>query len=361
LKVAVYAICKNEAKNVPRWYDSIQEADGVFVTDTGSSDNTVELLKERGVNVFHAEIEPWRFDVARNISLENVPDDYDVVLCIDLDEVIGKGWREKVEKIFQMYPQATLVRWPFVFSWFDEKCTKPKTSMYQWKIHVRHGYHWESPIHEVLAWHGEGKTLEVYCEDIHSWHYQDLSKPREYQKLIDKAISEDPKDQRLSWLRARELMMHNRFEEAIEEAKRHLGLTKEIEEGENRMVIEQLRALSMRYISQALMQRHKQDKTVDAGEVIEWMLKSVAECPWLRESWVALAQAWALFDQWEQVYACATFAQTIKARTNSIENDELAWGEYPEKLARIAWKQIRKGGRRFEQQAKDGRSKSRKV
>jgi len=76
---------------------------------------------------------------------------------------------------------------------------------------------------------------------------------------------------------------------------------------------------------------------------------------------VALAQAWALFDQWEQVYACATFAQTIKARTNSIENDELAWGEYPEKLARIAWKQIRKGGKRFEQQAKDGRSKSRKV
>ncbi len=42
---------------------------------------------------------------------------------------------------------------------------------------------------------------------------------------------------------------------------------------------------------------------------------------------LALAQAWALFDQWEQVYACATFAGAIKARTNSIENDELAWGE----------------------------------
>ena len=40
-KVCVYAICKNEEKFVDRWYNSMKEADQIFVLDTGSTDNTV--------------------------------------------------------------------------------------------------------------------------------------------------------------------------------------------------------------------------------------------------------------------------------------------------------------------------------
>ena len=41
LKVAVYAISKNEEKFVKRWYESMKEADSIYVLDTGSTDNTV--------------------------------------------------------------------------------------------------------------------------------------------------------------------------------------------------------------------------------------------------------------------------------------------------------------------------------
>jgi glycosyltransferase involved in cell wall biosynthesis len=75
LKVCVYAICKNEEKFVDRWMDSMSEADEVVVTDTGSADETVEKLRRRGAVVYVDEVKPWRFDAARNISLDHVPED----------------------------------------------------------------------------------------------------------------------------------------------------------------------------------------------------------------------------------------------------------------------------------------------
>ena len=99
MKVVVYAITKNEEKFVERWYESMKEADEIYVLDTGSDDNTVKLLEELGVNVSVKIIEPWRFDVARNMSLDLVPKDTDVCVCTDLDEVFKPGWRSEIEKV----------------------------------------------------------------------------------------------------------------------------------------------------------------------------------------------------------------------------------------------------------------------
>ena len=46
LKVVVYAISKNEEKFINRWYNSVKGSDQVYVLDTGSKDNTVELKKK---------------------------------------------------------------------------------------------------------------------------------------------------------------------------------------------------------------------------------------------------------------------------------------------------------------------------
>ena len=78
MKIYVYAIAKNEEKHVKRWMNSVREADGVFVLDTGSEDNTAELLKSEGATVEKQMILPWRFDTARNISLSLVPEDADI-------------------------------------------------------------------------------------------------------------------------------------------------------------------------------------------------------------------------------------------------------------------------------------------
>ena len=51
-RICVYAICKNEEAFVHRWMDSMAEADSVVVTDTGSTDETVERLRARGATVY---------------------------------------------------------------------------------------------------------------------------------------------------------------------------------------------------------------------------------------------------------------------------------------------------------------------
>ena len=53
LKIAVYAICKNEEKFVDRWVASMKEADSIYVLDTGSKDKTVQKLKKLGVNFYY--------------------------------------------------------------------------------------------------------------------------------------------------------------------------------------------------------------------------------------------------------------------------------------------------------------------
>lgn len=96
-KICVYAICKNEEQFVDRWMDAVSEADMVIVTDTGSTDHTVERLRERGAVVYSAVVSPWRFDVARNVALGHVPEDTDICVSNDLDEVFekagGRSWK----------------------------------------------------------------------------------------------------------------------------------------------------------------------------------------------------------------------------------------------------------------------------
>ena len=146
-KICVYAISKNEEKFVNRWVDSIKDADEIYVLDTGSTDNTVELLKKKGVNVISKKITPWRFDVARNESLSLVPSDTDICICLDLDEVISEGWRKALEENWDENTDRIF----YNYNWLLDENNIPKVSFYIEKIHKRHGYKWTHPVHEILS------------------------------------------------------------------------------------------------------------------------------------------------------------------------------------------------------------------
>ena len=107
MKIVVYAIAKNEAQFARRWMESMGEADEIVVLDTGSTDGTPALLRELGAQVTEETITPWRFDTARNRSLELVDEDADICVCTDLDEVFHPGWRALLEKAWRPgYSQA---------------------------------------------------------------------------------------------------------------------------------------------------------------------------------------------------------------------------------------------------------------
>jgi glycosyltransferase involved in cell wall biosynthesis len=320
MKIIVYGIAKNEAQHVKRFMDSIREADGVYICDTGSTDGTQNLLKQEGAIVNEITVIPWRFDLARNMALMHVPE-CDVCLCLDLDEIMLPKWRQGIEKAWKN--GVTELRYPYVFNWEDEAQTIPRLEMYNFKIHARHGYTWHYPIHEIIAADGEAKT--GYTEEVICHHHPDLTKERNYQKLLDLAVEEYPQEQRFSHLRGRELMMFGRPQEAIEELKRHLILTQPYTDDYGG--IAQTRAMSMRYIARCI-------KALEGNpeHILQWMLRACSESPYQRESWVWLAQAWADIGDFAQAYACCKTGLRITDKKLSIECEGICWGEYPEKL-----------------------------
>ena len=138
MKVVVYAIAKNEAAFARRWIESMSEADEVVVLDTGSTDGTPQLLRELGAQVTEEEITPWRFDAARNRSLELVPEDADICVCTDLDELFHPGWRALLEAAWKPGCSQAVYR----YTWnFREDGSEGVVFWYE-KIHRRRGYRW---------------------------------------------------------------------------------------------------------------------------------------------------------------------------------------------------------------------------
>ena len=114
MKVAIYALAKNEAANVARWEESCRDADVRVVTDTGSADDTVQLLEAAGVTVARGAPIPWRWDDAHNLSLMHVPADVDVAIRLDLDEALDPGWRAALEAAWK--PETTKLRYWYWWS-----------------------------------------------------------------------------------------------------------------------------------------------------------------------------------------------------------------------------------------------------
>jgi len=103
LKLAIYAICKNEKKFINKWLECFTAADYVCVLDTGSTDGTWEILQKKtkkynNLIIGQKEINPWRYDTARNESMTLIPKDTTIFFMMDLDELIqDDNWVQKIK------------------------------------------------------------------------------------------------------------------------------------------------------------------------------------------------------------------------------------------------------------------------
>jgi len=319
MKVVVYAITKNEEKFVNRWCDSMMEADEIYVLDTGSDDKTVELLKNRGVNVYVKEISPWRFDVARNESLKLIPDDVDICVCTDLDEVFKPGWRMEVENAWK---EGTN-RLRYVFNWSLDENDNPKISFYGEKIHSRKGYRWTHPVHEVLAFDGDNERFELTDKVVLN-HYPDSSKSRgSYLPLLELSVLEDPDDDRNMHYLGREYMYYARWNECIDTLIKHLSLPRATWKDE--------RCASMRFIARSYVNLGRYD------EARIWLEKAIKEAPYLRDPYVEMALLeYRLGNNLEVIKYC-TLALTIKKNKMSYINEQFCWDYTIDDLLSISY------------------------
>ena len=308
-KICVYAICKNEEKFIERWVNSMKEADKIYVLDTGSTDKSVELLKKLGVEVKEEVITPWRFDVARNKSLEMLPQDTDICVCTDLDEVFNPGWREKLEEIWR----EDTSRVKYTYNWSFDEYGKPATTFLLNQIHKREGYIWKHPVHEVL--YTEEQEKEEIQEKIILNHYPDKEKSRSnYLSLLEMSVKEDPSDDRNMHYLGREYMYYGRWNEGIDTLLKHLNLPSAIWDAE--------RSASMRFIARCYMGLNR------PKEAEMWYQNAIKEASYLREGYVELAQIYLNESRFSEAYELLESAFLIKEKPPIYINEAFAWNEY---------------------------------
>jgi glycosyltransferase involved in cell wall biosynthesis len=313
MKIAVYCITKNEEQFIERWAESAKDADYRVVLDTGSTDKTVELAQAAGCIVSTTVVDPWRFDTARNQSLELVPEDADMCIALDADEVLVEGWREHLEKVGA---STTRPRYEYTWSWNEDGT--PGLTYWGDKIHSRKGYYWKHPVHEVITPlpYGIEEVQEFVGLNIH--HFPDSAKSRgQYLPLLELAVAEDPEDDRNSHYLGREYFYRGMNDKAALELKRHLSLPKALWAAE--------RAKSMRMLAKCIP--HDEET---------WLLRAAAEEPGIREPWLDLANLYYRRADWTSCLAAAERCLSIVERPITYINEAESWGHAPYDYAAIA-------------------------
>jgi tetratricopeptide (TPR) repeat protein len=315
LKIAVYAISKNEEQFVNRFCDSAKDADVILIADTGSTDRTVGLALENGAVVHDICISPWRFDKARDTALALLPRDIDVCISLDLDEILEEGWREEIERVWQ--ENTTRLRYKF-----DWGCG---ISFFYEKIHHRHGYHWHHPVHEYPRPDGRIQEIYAHTDMLLVSHHPDNTKSRgQYMPLLELAVKEDPHCPRNAFYHARELTFYYRWQDAIVALNKYLAMPEATWQNE--------RCYAMRLLGKA------HEELGQSLEAHKWYRLAITEAPNTREPWCELAMFCYRRSLWVECYSAAKSALEIKDKALVYTMNPEVWGAQPWDLGSIsAW------------------------
>lgn len=158
--VALAMIVKNEAHNLPRLFKSIEGCfDEIHITDTGSTDDTVEIAKANGAQVHHFE---WvnDFAAARNASFAPVKTDY--VVWLDADDCIENP------EAFKLFRDTSMGLSDFhlvPYHYASDASGKPVCTFSRERVFkVSRRFQWRYFIHEgVTPDNDHGPVQIAYC------------------------------------------------------------------------------------------------------------------------------------------------------------------------------------------------------
>lgn len=310
MKVGVYALAKNESSNVEVWERSSRDADVRVVTDTGSTDNTVQLLQAAGVTVARGCPIPWRWDDAHNLSLFHMPADVDVCIRLDLDEELEPGWRVALEAAWK--PGITKMRyryqWSSALQFESDRC------------HSRDGYRWQGATHEGLVrWSGD--ELVVFSSEFRIRHHRQPGKQHKSDlTLLQQAVREHPHDARMHWYLAREMDYANNPEtEAAFEA--YLGMPGGV-------------PTERAYAYRVLAKRQKQ-------KLGTHLLGAMREAPLEPEAYLVFAEL--AYSQGDMVAALSWARQALMCPVAGMTHasDPRAYSHVPADIASVAASRLR--------------------
>ncbi|HAS8422266.1 TPA: glycosyltransferase family 2 protein [Vibrio vulnificus] len=163
IKLSSYIICKNEEARIKDAVMSLlHHVDEIIIVDTGSTDRTINIVKDidtSKIKVFEIE---WRddFAAARNFALGKV--NYNWVVTIDADEVMKEPCRLK--EMIASLPEEINAIYPCIVSVGEEEEKGYSIP----RIFKKDEFYYHGVIHEQLT---PLKSKEQYFSELEILHY----------------------------------------------------------------------------------------------------------------------------------------------------------------------------------------------
>lgn len=182
--VCVYTICKNEAKHVDRWVRCVYDADLIYILDTGSTDNTVELFRKYPkVKIDTFLQDDFDFSVARNGCYKNAKkycssDANWVFVSLDLDEFLEENGIQKIKHYWKSSFDTHIL--------YEDRQGDITYRIH--KVHSDGNWVWKNKVHETPVLEDKpNNSLRIanVCS-ITYIHEQDELKVRPYYALLTK-------------------------------------------------------------------------------------------------------------------------------------------------------------------------------
>jgi GT2 family glycosyltransferase len=207
--ISLCMIVKNEEAVIGRCLDSVKDlVDEIVIVDTGSTDNTKEIVKGYTDRIFDFQ---WvdDFSAARNFSFDQARMDY--ILWLDADDVLDEENREKFARLrSELEPWVDAVSMLYHLA-FDQK-GEPTHSLRRHRLVKRlNHFRWQGVVHEYLQVGGHVVESDVAVSHLPVERDPDRNLAI-YEKKLANGETLSPRD---LYYFANECVDHGLYEKAI--------------------------------------------------------------------------------------------------------------------------------------------------
>jgi len=169
-RLTVTVITKNEAADIGDAVASVSWADEIIVVDSGSTDETARIAREKGARV---EVRSWPgYSAQKNYAASIAAHDW--ILSLDADERVTSDLAAEIRALLAGEPPRRGYRVPrvshYLGRWIRGTDWYPD---YQLRLYDRRAGTWNGrPVHESVALDAEPGVLR---HDLQHFPYRDIS------------------------------------------------------------------------------------------------------------------------------------------------------------------------------------------
>jgi len=225
MEVTLYAIAKNEEKNVERFIEISKKFSHTVVVDTGSTDNTVQLLKDAGIEVYeHSQSrEEFDFAKARNQALSYVKTDW--AFSLDLNEDLDEFFPDGLDVIAGEFTAFRHERYNKIGD--KEPTLSNETHI---RFHRTKNYTWVGAVHENLVFLPTEEYLNESTVDttikITKNIHNTVDKELFYLSICEREFEKNPTSVYYLWFIFKHYFEVKNIEKTIELGQEYLNLSK---------------------------------------------------------------------------------------------------------------------------------------